>query len=218
MRQQPLGQSFRIRQSNEMAAGNFLHFLAEPFTRDTPLKFDRKKAVVSSRKNVNGNLSPALEATGLTENGLGLVAWLRAVAQDVPRHVVQKIRLHIEFRRVAAPRSSLFPRFNRAGCLPPGAGGFAWLWYHRVDEYDRLYGRTRANKGSGEARQGLSDQNYVASLRNRASDDVRISFETGAPVVARQIDRDGLVSRRANERDHAVPVPSHASRPGNEDK
>jgi hypothetical protein len=67
-----LGQSFRIRQRDEMAALNFLHLLSEPFTRDTPLKFNREKAVVFSRKNMNGYVRPALEETGLAENGLGL--------------------------------------------------------------------------------------------------------------------------------------------------
>ena len=40
MRNKPLGQSFRIRQRDEMATGNFLYLLFEPFTCDTPLKFD----------------------------------------------------------------------------------------------------------------------------------------------------------------------------------
>jgi len=83
-----------------VAAGNFLHLLSEPFTRDTPLKFDREKTVVSPRKNMNGNFGPALEATRLAENGLNFLAWLfRAGAQQVLRHVVQKVRSHIEFRR-----------------------------------------------------------------------------------------------------------------------
>jgi hypothetical protein len=34
-----------------MATGNFLYLLSEPFTCDTPLKFDRETAVVFSRKN-----------------------------------------------------------------------------------------------------------------------------------------------------------------------
>src|SRR5215510_14979130 len=96
-----------------MTAGNFLHHLSEPFTRDTPLKFDREKAVVSSRKNMNGDVRPVLEATGLAENGLGFLAWLfRAGAQHVLRHVVQKVRSNIEFRCIAAARRSLFPRFD----------------------------------------------------------------------------------------------------------
>ena len=71
-----LGQPFRIRQRDEMATRNFIHLLTESFTRNTPLKFDREKTVVSSRKNMNGDIGPALEATGLAENRLGLLAWL----------------------------------------------------------------------------------------------------------------------------------------------
>ena len=93
IRKKALGQPFRIRQRDEMATGNFLHLLSEPFTRDAPLKFDREKTVVSSRKNMNGDFGPALEATGFAENGLGFLAWLfRAGAQHVLRHVVQKVR------------------------------------------------------------------------------------------------------------------------------
>jgi hypothetical protein len=105
IRNKALGQSFRIRQRDEMATGNFLNLLCEPFTRNTPLKFYWEKAIVSSRKNTKGNVRPALEATGLCENGLGFLArLLRAGAQHVPRHVVQKVRFHIELRRVTAPR------------------------------------------------------------------------------------------------------------------
>jgi hypothetical protein len=79
-----------------MATGNFLHFLSEPFTRDTPLKLDREKAIVCSRKNMNGDVGPALETTGFAENSLGFLAWLfRTGAQNVLRHVVQKVRSHI---------------------------------------------------------------------------------------------------------------------------
>ena len=64
-----------------MAAGNFVHLLAKPIARYTPLKFDREKAVVFSRKNMNWDVRPALEATGLAENGLGFLAVVRAGAQ-----------------------------------------------------------------------------------------------------------------------------------------
>jgi len=88
-----------------MAADNFFRLLSEPFTRDTPLKFDREKAVVSSRKNMNGDVGPALEATGLAEDRLGLLAWpFRVGAQHALRHVMQKVRSHIEFSQVAAPQ------------------------------------------------------------------------------------------------------------------
>jgi hypothetical protein len=93
-----------------MATWNFLHLLSEPFAHDAALKFDREKTVVSSRKNMNGDFGPALEATGLAENDLGFLAWLfRAGAQHVLRHVVQKVSSHIECRRIAAARRSLFP-------------------------------------------------------------------------------------------------------------
>jgi hypothetical protein len=58
-----------------MAAGKFIHLLAEPIARDTSLKFDREKAIIFPRKNMNGNVWPALEATGLAENGLGFLPW-----------------------------------------------------------------------------------------------------------------------------------------------
>jgi hypothetical protein len=71
-----------------MAAENFFHLLSEPFARDTPLKFDREKAVIFSRKNMNGDVRPALEATGIAENGLDFLAWLfGAGAQHILRHV-----------------------------------------------------------------------------------------------------------------------------------
>jgi hypothetical protein len=52
--------------------------------------------------------------------------------------------------------------------------------------------------GHREAGQRLGDKNYVASLRKRADDDVRIFCKTGSAVVARQIDCDRFVPRRAN--------------------
>src|SRR5215831_2432372 len=181
-----LGQPFRIRQRDEMATGNFLYLASEPFARDTPLKFDREKAVVSSRKNMNWDVGPALEPTGLAENGLDLLAWLFGTGpQHVLRHVVQKISFHIKFCRVATARRSMFPRFDRSCCAPPCASGLTGLWDHRVDEHDHSHGRTGTNKGYRKARQGLSDENNVASFRDRAGHDVRISCETGVPVVAR---------------------------------
>jgi hypothetical protein len=39
-RKKALSEPFWIRQGDEMTAGNFLYLLSEPFTRDTPLKFD----------------------------------------------------------------------------------------------------------------------------------------------------------------------------------
>jgi hypothetical protein len=93
IRKKALRQPVRIRQRDEMATGNLLHLLSEPFAHNAALKFDREKAVIFSRKNMNGDVRPALEATGLAENGLGFLAWLfRAGAQHVLRHVVQKVR------------------------------------------------------------------------------------------------------------------------------
>src|SRR5690242_13176881 len=167
-----------------MATRNFIHVLTESFTRDTLLKFDREKAVVSSRKNMNGDVGPALEATGLAEDRLGLLAWLfRVGAQHALRHVVQKVRSHIEFSQVAAPHRSLFPGFDRSCCAPPGTGRFARFWDHRVDEDDHPQRRARANKGRGEARERLSHENNVASFRDSADDDVRILRKTGVPIV-----------------------------------
>jgi len=136
-----------------MTAGDFLNLLSEPLTRDTSLKFDREKTVVSSRKNMNGDVGPALEATGLAENGLGFLTWLfRAGAQHVLWHVVQKVRSHIKFGRIATLRRSLLPRFDGCCCAPPCTGGLAGSWDHRVDKHNRPHGRTRANKGYRKAR------------------------------------------------------------------
>src|SRR6202011_6020917 len=186
IRNKALGQAFRIRQRDEMATGNFLHLLSEPFTRDTPLKFDREKAIVSSRKNMNGDIRPALEATGLAENGLCLLAWpFRTGAQHIQRHVVQKVCFHIKFRRIATARRSLFPRLGRSRRAPPCASGLARLWNHRVDKHHHPHRGARANEGCREPRQRLSDENNVASFRDRADDDVSIRCETGVSVVAR---------------------------------
>jgi hypothetical protein len=168
-----------------MAAGKFIHLLAEPIARDTSLKFDREKAIIFPRKNMNGNVWPALEATGLAENGLGFLPWcFWTGAQHVLRHVVQKICFKIKIRRVAAPRRGLFPRFNRACCAPPCAGCLAGLWDHCVDEHDHPHGRSRANEGCREARQRLSNENDVVSFRNGSDDYVGISCETGMLVIA----------------------------------
>ena len=56
-----------------MTAGNLPYVLSNPFTRDASLKFDREKAVISSRQNMNGDVGPVLKAAGLAENGVGLV-------------------------------------------------------------------------------------------------------------------------------------------------
>ncbi|MET4241318.1 hypothetical protein ABIB07_004549 [Bradyrhizobium sp. RT10b] len=171
-----------------MATGDFLNLLSEPFTRDTPLKFDREKSVVSSRKNTNGDVGPAREATGLAENGLGFLAWFRGGAQHVLGYIVQKVSFHIEFRRIPAASRSLFPCFDRSCCIPPCTGGLVGLGDHRVDEQKHPHGRRPANKGRREARKRLSDEYHAASFRYRADNDLRIRGETGVPVVARQID------------------------------
>src|ERR1700756_5385520 len=135
-----------------MTAGNFIYLLSKPFTRDTLLKFDREKTVVSSGKNMNWDVGPAREVAGFAEDDLGfLTGLLRAGTQHVLRHVVQKIRSHIEFRRIAAARRSLFPRFDRACCAPPLTSGLAGLGDHRVDEHDHPHGHSRADKGRREA-------------------------------------------------------------------
>ena len=98
-----------------MTAGNFLYLLPKPFARDTLLKFDRKKAIVSSRKNMDRDVGPAREAAGFAEHDLGFLRGsLRTGTQYVLRHVMQKVGSRIEFRRIAAARGSLFPRFDRA--------------------------------------------------------------------------------------------------------
>ena len=126
-----------------MATGNFLHLLSESFTRDTPLKFDREKTVVSSCKNMNGNVRPALEPTGLAESNLGFLAWLFGTgAQHIMWHVVQKVRSEIEVRGIAAPRRSLFPSLHRTRCSPPCASGLAGLW-DQTRSSARSHARTR---------------------------------------------------------------------------
>ncbi|MGB6433145.1 MAG: hypothetical protein WBF59_03815, partial [Bradyrhizobium sp.] len=85
-----------------MTAGNFLYLLSKPFTRDTLLKFDRKKAIVFSRKNMDRDVRPAREAAGFAEHDLGfLTGSLRTGTQYVLRHVMQKVGSQIEFRRIA---------------------------------------------------------------------------------------------------------------------
>ena len=66
-----------------MTAGNLLYVLSNPFTRDTSLKFDRKETVVSPRKNMNWDVGPVREPTGIAENRRGLLAWLRTGTQHV---------------------------------------------------------------------------------------------------------------------------------------
>src|SRR5262249_4708733 len=148
-----LSQPYRIRQRDEMTAGNFHHLLSEPFTRDTALEFDWEKAIVSSRQNVNGDVGPVIEAAGLAEDGLGLLAWLlRSGTQHVPRHIVQEVRRRIKFGRVAMARRILFSRFGRPRCAPPCASHLAGLRDHRIDEHDHPQGRTLANKWHRETR------------------------------------------------------------------
>jgi hypothetical protein len=73
-------------------------------------------------------------------------------AQHVLRHVVQKVRFNIEFRRIAAARRSLFARFERSCGAPPCTSHLSGLGDHRVDEHDHPHGRTHANEGRREAR------------------------------------------------------------------
>src|SRR6516165_3686708 len=85
---------------------------------------------------------------------------------------------------------------HHAPAVSPGFGIIA-LTHTIIRPVARARGR--------EARERLSDENNVASFPDGAGDGVRIGGETGMPVVARQIDREGFVPRRANEGDHAVP-------------
>ena len=63
-----------------MTTGNFLYLLSEPFTRDAPLKFDREKNGRLLPQEQEWGVGPALEATGLAENGVGFLAWLAGSA------------------------------------------------------------------------------------------------------------------------------------------
>jgi hypothetical protein len=96
------------------------------------------------------------------------------------------------------------------------AASLAGLGDHRIHEYEHPHGSARADKRRREASQRLSNEDNIASFRDRVDDDVGIRRETSVPVVARQIDRDGFVPRRAKEGNHAVPIPGHAARPGDE--
>jgi hypothetical protein len=121
-RKKALSQTFRIRQRNEMAAGDLLYVLSKSFTRNSPLKFDREKAIVSSRQNMNWYCWPALKAAGLTEDDVGFLAWFfRTGAQYVWRHVVQKVCWHIKCRRIAAAQRGLFPRLYPHWIMAAGA-------------------------------------------------------------------------------------------------
>jgi hypothetical protein len=103
-----------------MATGNFLHVLSEPFTRDTPLKFDREKAVVASAKNMNGDVGPALEATGFAENRLARVVVPGRRAMEALILVAEKggptMRARIGIMR--ASNRHHVPEFNPKGKEP----------------------------------------------------------------------------------------------------
>lgn len=132
-----------------MAAGNFLHRLAEPFTCNTPLKFDREKAVVSSRQNMNGNVGPALETAEFAEKNLGFLARLRRTgAQHIFRYVVQEVGREIKLRRLASAPRGFFPRFGSSCGVPPRASHFAGLWNHRIDEHEHPHGACRQTSGA----------------------------------------------------------------------
>ena len=134
MRKKVPGQLLRVGQCNEVATANFLYFFAKSVTSYSPLKFDRKEAIVSSSNNMNGNVGPSLEPARIAENGIGFLAGaLRPASQHFLRHVVQKVSFRIELLRVAASNGSLFPRFYCPRCAPPSTSGLAGLWNHRVD-------------------------------------------------------------------------------------
>jgi hypothetical protein len=83
----------------------------------------------------------------LAENGVGLVTKLfRAGAQHAMRHVVQKIRRHVEFFCIASACRSFFPRFGGACCAPPFTSRLVGLGDHRIHEYEHPHGGARAHK------------------------------------------------------------------------
>ena len=127
-----------------------------------PFRAAHARHVVEIRSGKNGRLFPQEHEWGCRASARSdrarrkrsrLPTWLfRAGVQHVLWHVVQKVRSHIKFGRIATLRRSLLPRFDGCCCAPPCTSGLAGSWDHRVDKHNRPHGRTRANKGYRKAR------------------------------------------------------------------
>src|SRR5215470_12224872 len=84
----------RIREREEMAAGDFFHVETQSFFRDASLKVARKEAVVFADDDLRRNVRPALEAARLSENDFRFFALeRRALLRNVGWHVVKKVFL-----------------------------------------------------------------------------------------------------------------------------
>src|SRR5262245_59360377 len=103
-----------------MAPRQFLDSDIQPFARDPPLEFDRKKPIVAPGDHAGRNLGPCFKTAGLTKNDVGLGTLVRlALLDDLGRDVMQEVCGKVEFRSVATPLCSFSACRNRSGAVPP---------------------------------------------------------------------------------------------------
>ena len=104
------------------------------------------------------------------------------------------------------------------GVVPPRARRLTGPGDHRVHEDQRGHWDLGGDQGRGEPAERLGDQHHVVAAPDRARDQIGVFGQAGGRVVTGQVDRDRLVTRLAQQRHDAVPVPGGASGAGDQDE
>src|SRR5262245_50904331 len=124
-----------IRESNQVAARNYVWVGLQACTRNALLKFQREKPVARRSDHANWYWGPAAEVAALSKNDFRFVTLARRCGpQDLLRQIMQKIRFQIEFGAVAGALSGRNPCPCGARVLPPIPSSLARQRDHCIDE------------------------------------------------------------------------------------
>src|SRR5262245_13581532 len=69
--EESIGETARVREGEEVAAGKLVDADPQPFLRDATLELDRKEPVVASGDSVDRDDRPPFESAGLAEDDVG---------------------------------------------------------------------------------------------------------------------------------------------------
>jgi hypothetical protein len=99
------------------------------------------------------------------------------------------------------------PRLLVAAVPPPVAEELAGRRDHPRDEDEQLGWEARTHERCREAAERMPDDNKVAAVTDRPDDGVRVLRPTCRLVLAREVDRDRIVSALTQRGRDEVPVP-----------
>ena len=187
---------------------------------DAPLERGGEQAVVAAQQEPRRDVWPRGERPRRGERRAGLLAQVvRRLGDDVGGEVVEEDRRLVErLGRQAERGHRLGMGGALAGVRPPVAARLAGGRCHRRDQDDHRHGDPRGHDRRREPGHRLGDDHELGEQRSarRASSardhGVGVLRETGAVVVARQVDGDRTVPAGGQQRLDPVPVPASRTR------